>query len=203
MSVDLQHQYIVFLQQFLKGGFYTVKNWAPPTSDTTRSSKRRFLHSQKGKFLFHSPPCIYAYYSNSSVYIFHCLSKERFLHRTNRRISTQCALSPPLYPIRVLGCTMISKREVSTPEKPAIVISTYVCTAEHSHTAKEWFPHCPLCNRNRQFAEIALKTEILPRQKRGFHMHTLADSAVAISFHSLLNLLHPVWKPLSPSVFFS
>ena len=56
MSVDSQHQYIVFLQQFLKGGFYTVKNWAPPASDTTRSSKRRFLHSQKGKFLFHSPP---------------------------------------------------------------------------------------------------------------------------------------------------
>lgn len=136
MSVDSQHQYIVFLQQFLKRGFYTVKNGAPPTSDTTRSSKRRFLHSQKGKFLFHSPPCIYAYYSNSSVYIFHCLSKERFLHRKNRRISTQCALSPPLYPIRVLGCTMINKREVSTPEKPAIVISTYVCTAKHSHYCK-------------------------------------------------------------------
>ena len=67
--------------------------------------------------MFYSPPCIYAYYSNSSVYIFHCLSKERFLHRKNRRISTECALSPPLYPSRVLGCTMISKREVSTPEK--------------------------------------------------------------------------------------
>ena len=26
MSVDSKHQYIVFLQQFLKGGFYTVKN---------------------------------------------------------------------------------------------------------------------------------------------------------------------------------
>ena len=203
MLVDPQHQYIVFLKQFLKGGFYTGKIWALPTVEITCTRKRRVLHTRKGKFLFHSPPCIYAYYSNSSVYIFHCLSKERFLHRTNRRISTQCALSPPLYPIRVLGCTMISKREVSTPEKPAIVISTYVCTAEHSHTAKEWFPHCPLCNRNRQFAEIALKTEILPRQKRGFHMHTLVDSAVAISFHSLLNLLHPVWKPLSPSVFFS
>lgn len=143
MSVDLQHQYIVFLQQFLKGGFYTVKNWAPPTSDTTRSSKRRFLHSPTGKFLFHSPPCIYAYYSNSSVYIFHCLSKERFLHRKNRRISTQCALSPPLYPIRVLGCTMINKREVSTPEKPAIVISTYVCTAKHSHYCKRVIPTLP------------------------------------------------------------
>ena len=136
MSVDLQHQYIVVLQQFLKGGFYTVKNWAPPTSDTTRSSKRRFLHSPTGKFLFHSPPCIYAHYSNSSVYIFHCLRKKRFLHWKNRRISTQCALSPPLYPIRVLGCTMINKREVSTPEKPAIVISTYVCTAKHSHYCK-------------------------------------------------------------------
>ena len=87
-------------------------------------------------FVSFSPPCIYAYYSNSSVYIFHCLSKERFLHRKNRRISTHCALSPPLYPIRVPGCTMINKREVSTPEKPAIVISTYVCTAKHSHYCK-------------------------------------------------------------------
>ena len=136
MLVDPQHQYIVFLKQFLKGGFYTGKIWALPTAEITCSSKRRFLHSQKGKFLFHSPPCIYAYYSNSSVYIFHCLSKERFLHRKNRRISMQCTLSPPLYPIRVLGCTMINKREVSTPEKPAIVISTYVCTAEHSHYCK-------------------------------------------------------------------
>ena len=102
-------------------------------------SKKRFLHRKKlstsnlryhpqqqkevstlaeGKiFVSLSPPCIYAYYSNSSVYIFHCLSKERFLHWKNRRISTQCALSPPLYPISVLGCTMINKREVSTPEK--------------------------------------------------------------------------------------
>lgn len=128
-------------------------------------SKRRFLHRKKlstsnlryhpqqqkevstlaeGKiFVSLSPPCIYAYYSNSSVYIFHCLSKERFLHRKNRRISTQCALSPPLYPIRVLGCTMIRKREVSTPEKPAIVISTYVCTAEHSHYCKRVIPTLP------------------------------------------------------------
>ena len=116
-----------------KRRFLHRKKLSTSTSDSTRSRKRRFLHSQKGKFLFHSPPCIYAYYSNSSVYIFHCLSKERFLHR---RISTQCALSPPLYPIRVLGCTMINKREVSTPEKTAIVISTYVCTAKHSHYCK-------------------------------------------------------------------
>lgn len=119
-----------------KRRFLHRKKLSTSTSDTTRSSKRRFLHSQKGKFLFHSPPCIYAYYSNSSVYIFHCLRKARFLHRKNRRISTQCALSPPLYPIRVLGCTMINKREVSTPEKPAIVISTSVCTAKHFHYCK-------------------------------------------------------------------
>ena len=117
MSVDSQHQYIVFLQHFLKGGFYTGKNRVPPTSDITRSSKRRFLHSQKGKFLFHSPPYIYAYYSNSSVYIFNCLSKERFLHRKNRRISTHCSISPTLYPHWVQGCTQCNKREVSTPEK--------------------------------------------------------------------------------------
>lgn len=203
MSVDSQHQYIVFLQQFLKGGFYTGKNRVPPTSDITRSSKRRFLHSQKGKFLFHSPPCIYAYYSNSSVYIFHCLSKERFLHRKNWRISTHCSLSPTLYPLGVRGCTQCNKREVSTPEKSAIGISSFVYPAKHSRYCKERFPHCAICNCNRQFAEIALKTEILPRQKRGFHMLTLADLAVAISFYSLLNLLHPVWKPLSSSVFFS
>ena len=34
-------------------------------------------------------------------------------------------------------------------------------------------------------------------------MLTMADLAVAISFYSLLNLLHPVWKSLSPSVFSS
>ena len=56
MSVDPQHQYIVFLKQFLKGGFYTGKNRTPPAAEITRSSKRRFLHPRKGKFLFHSPP---------------------------------------------------------------------------------------------------------------------------------------------------
>ena len=48
----------------------------------------------------------------------------------------QCTLSPPLYPIRVLGCTMINKREVSTPEKSAIALSTYVCTAMLSRYRK-------------------------------------------------------------------
>lgn len=57
MSVDPQHQYIVFLKQFPKGGFYTGKNRTPPAAEITRSIKRRFLHPRKGKFLFcFSPP---------------------------------------------------------------------------------------------------------------------------------------------------
>lgn len=84
MLVDLQHQYIVFLKQFLKGGFYTGKNRSPPTAEITRSNKRRFLHTRKGKFLFHSLPCLYAYYPNSSAGVFRCLCKERLLHRKNQ-----------------------------------------------------------------------------------------------------------------------
>ena len=169
MLVDSQHQYIVFLKQFLKGGFYTGKNRAPPTAEITRSSKRRFLHTRKGKFLFHSLPCPYAYYPNSSAGVFRCLRKERFLHRKN-----QLSHSPPLF---ALQCS------------PAI--------------AKARFPLCTICSRNRQYTEKTLKTEILPLQKRDFYMLILADWAVAISFYSLLNLLHPVWKSLSASVFFS
>lgn len=81
MLVDPQHQYIVFLKQFLKGGFYTGKIWALPTAEITCSSKRRFLHTRKGKFLFYSLPYPYAYYPNSSAGVFRCLHKERFLHR--------------------------------------------------------------------------------------------------------------------------
>lgn len=169
MLVDPQHQYIVFWNQFLKGGFYTGKNRAPPTAEITRSSKRRFLHSRQGKFLFHSFPCPYAYYPNSSAGVFRCLRKERFLHRKN-----QLSHSPPMF-----------ARQCS----PAI--------------AKARFPPCTICSRNRQYTEKTLKTEILPLQKRGFYMLILADWAVAISFYSLLNLLHPVWKSLSPSVFSS
>lgn len=56
MLVDPQHQYIVFLKQFLKGGFYTGKKRAPPTAEITRSSKRRFLHSRKRNFCFTLSP---------------------------------------------------------------------------------------------------------------------------------------------------
>ena len=169
MLVDPQQQYIVFLKQFLKGDFYTGKNRAPPTAEITRSNKRRFLHSRKGKFLFYSLPCFYAHYPNSSAGVFRCLRKERFLHRKN-----QLSHSPPMF-----------ARQCS----PAI--------------AKARFPSCTICSRNRQYTEKTLKTEILPLQKRGFYMLILADWAVAISFYSLLNLLHPVWKSLSPSVFSS
>ena len=56
MLVDPQHQYIVFWNQFLKGGFYTGKNRAPPTAEITRSNKRRFLHSRRGNFCFTLSP---------------------------------------------------------------------------------------------------------------------------------------------------
>ena len=152
--------------------------------------KRRFLHRKKlntscrrdhsqhqkevstpteRKIYVSLPPCRYAYYPNSSACIFHCLRKERFLHR---KIQLLC--SPPMF-----------ARQCS----PAI--------------AKTRFLLCTICNCNRQYTEKTLKTEILPRQKRGFYMLILADWAVAISFYSLLNLLHPVWKSLSASVFSS
>ena len=100
-----------------KRRFLHRKKLSPHAPDAAPAVKGGFYTYGRENFCFTLPPCIYAYYPNSSVYIFHCLSKERFLHRKNRRISTQCALSPPLYPIRVRGCTMINKREVSTPEK--------------------------------------------------------------------------------------
>ena len=56
MLADPQQQYIVFLKQFSKGGFYTGKNWAPPAAEITRSSKRRFLHTLKGEILVSLSP---------------------------------------------------------------------------------------------------------------------------------------------------
>ena len=51
------------------------------------SCRRDHLQQQKevstlaeGKFLFHSLPCLYACYPNSSAAVFRCLRKERFLH---------------------------------------------------------------------------------------------------------------------------
>ena len=56
MLADPQHQYIVFLKQFPKGGFYTGKNWTPPAGEITRSIKRRFLHTLKGEILVSLSP---------------------------------------------------------------------------------------------------------------------------------------------------
>ena len=68
-------------------------------------SKRRFLHRKKsntsyhrdhpqqqkevsthaeGEILVSLSPCLYAYYPNSCACVFHCLRKERFLHRKNQ-----------------------------------------------------------------------------------------------------------------------
>ena len=84
ISVDPQHQYIVFLKQFLKGGFYTGKNehLLPPRSLT--AAKGDFYTHGMENFCFTLPPCRYAYYSSSSACVFHCLRKERFLHRKNQ-----------------------------------------------------------------------------------------------------------------------
>ena len=118
MLVDPQHQYIVFLKQSLKGGFYTGKNRAPPTAEITRSNKRRFLHTRKGKFLFHSFPCPYAYYPNSSAGVFRCLCKERFLHRKNQlshsppMFARQC--SPAIAKARFPPCTICSRNRQYT-----------------------------------------------------------------------------------------
>lgn len=169
MLVDPQHQYIVFLKQSLKGGFYTGKNRAPPYRRDHSQQQKEVSTLAKREILVSLLPCPYAYYPNSSAGVFRCLRKERFLHRKN-----QLSHSPPMF-----------ARQCS----PAI--------------AKARFPPCTICSRNRQYTEKTLKTEILPRQKRGFYMLFLADWAVAISFYSLLNLLHPVWKSLSPSVFSS
>lgn len=132
--------------------------------------------------MFFSTPLHHAYYPNSYASVFHFRSKERFLHRKKPEIFKHRFLSPIHSPLWVHVCTVITKREVSTLEKAAIIISTSVCTAKHS------------CYR---------KTEILPRQKRGFYMPILPNLSVAISFYRLLNLLHPVWKSLSSSVFSS
>lgn len=101
MLVDPQHQYIVFLKQSLKGGFYTGKNRSPPTAEITRSNKRRFLHSRKKNFCFTLSPA----------------SMHTILIQAQR------------FPLLV-------QREVTTPEKSAITLSTYICTAMLSRYRK-------------------------------------------------------------------
>ena len=121
MSVDPQHQYIVFLKQFLKGGFYTGKNRAPPTAEITRSNKRRFLHTRQGKLLFHSFPCRYAYYPNSCACVFHCLRKERFLHRKNQLLYSPIMFArhctPAIAKARFPPCTICNRNRQYTEKR--------------------------------------------------------------------------------------
>ena len=83
MLADPQQQYIVFLNQFLKGGFYTGKKRAPPPQRSPAAAKGGFYTRERENSCF-PLPCLYAYYPNSSAGVFHCLRKERFLHRKNQ-----------------------------------------------------------------------------------------------------------------------
>ena len=80
MLVDPQHQYIVFLNQFLKGGFYTGKFEHLLPQRSPAAAKGGF-YTREREILVSLLPCFYAYYPNSSAGVFRCLCKERFLHR--------------------------------------------------------------------------------------------------------------------------
>lgn len=105
-----------------KRRFLHRKKRAPPTAEISCSSKRRFLHTQKGKFLFHSLPCPYAYYPNSSAGVFRCLRKERFLHRKN-----QLSHSPPMF-----------ARQCSPSIAKARFPPCTICSRNRQYTKKLW-----------------------------------------------------------------
>ena len=172
----------------------------------------------KNKYVSWSPTPIYS--------VFEAISKRRFLHRKNlstsyrkdhsqqqKEVSTLAkreilvSLLPcfyAYYPNSSAGVCRCLRKERFLHRKNQLSHSPAMFARQCSPAiAKARFPPCTICSRNRQYTEKALKTEILPRQKRGFYMLILADWAVAISFYSLLNLLHPVWKSLSSSVFSS
>ena len=92
--------YSVF-EAISKRRFLHRKKEDTSAAEITRSSKRRFLHTRQGKFLFHSPLPL-------------------------------CILSQ----FKCWRFPLLAQREVSTPEKSAIAISTYVCTALHSRYRK-------------------------------------------------------------------
>ena len=169
----------------------------------------------------------YVSWSTTPIYsVFEVISKRRFLHRKKsstsycrdhsqqqKEVSTLaegkflfhfllCFYA--YYPNSIAGVFRYLCKERFLHRKNQLSHSPLMFARQCSPAiAKARLPSCTICSRNRQYTEKNLKAEILPRQKRGFYMPILADWAVAISFYSLLNLLHPVWKPLSPSVFFS
>ena len=81
------------------------------------SSKRRFLHLRKGKFFVF----LFTSASIHTILIltpaFPLIGAKRGFYTEKTEIFNQCSLSPTLYSLWVHGCTVISKREVSTPEK--------------------------------------------------------------------------------------
>lgn len=169
----------------------------------------------------------YVSWSTTPIYsVFEAISKRRFLHRKKSSTSLPqrslaaakggfytrgreilVSLLPcfyAYYPNSSAGVFRCLCKERFLHRKNQLSHSPPMFARQCSPSiAKARFPPCTICSRNRQYTEKTLKTEILPRQKRGFYMLILADWAVAISFYSLLNLLHPVWKSLSPSVFSS
>ena len=84
MLVDPQHQYIVFLRQFLKGGFYTGKNRSTSYRRDHLQQQKEVSTLAKREILVSLLPFFYAYYPNSSAGVFRCLCKERLLHRKNQ-----------------------------------------------------------------------------------------------------------------------
>lgn len=84
MLVDPQHQYIVFLKQFLKGGFYTGKKSSTSYRRDHLQQQKEVSTLAKREILVSLLPCFYAYYPNSSAGVFRCLCKERLLHRKNQ-----------------------------------------------------------------------------------------------------------------------
>lgn len=169
----------------------------------------------------------YASWSTTPIYsVFEAISKRRFLHRKKsstsyrrdhpqqqKEVSTLAEgkflfhFSPASMPTTLIQAPAFSdacaKRGFYTGKTSYNTLHLWLARQCSPAIAKARFPPCTICSRNRQYTEKTLKKEILPRQKRGFYMLILADWAVAISFYSLLNLLHPVWKSLSPSVFSS
>lgn len=76
MLVDPQHQYIVFLKQFLKGGFYTGKFEHLLPQRSPAAAKGGF-YTRGREILVSLLPCFYAYYPNSSAGVFRCLCAKR------------------------------------------------------------------------------------------------------------------------------
>ena len=83
MSVDLQHQYIVFLKQFLKRGFYTGKNehLLPPRS---LSAAKGGFYTREGEILVSlSPASMHTTLIHAPAFSIAC-AKRGFYTRKNQ-----------------------------------------------------------------------------------------------------------------------